>query len=146
MVSDRANARLQYVELDGAHHATVDMGTSSPTGAAGHMPDNVDMMQGSAISSSSPTTTDAATRNLLVPSLDGTVAVLGPDAAVLSVLNMTELLGPTTCPHPHDAIFLENGDFVLCCWAPGHLSYWQRLPPADELAGVVAPKRSIDVA
>ena len=114
VVSDRANARLQYVGLDGTHHATLDMGASSRAGAAGHIPDNVDMQ--------------ASIRNLLVPSLDGTVAVLGPDGTVLSVLNTTELLGPTTYPHPHDAIFLGNGDMVLCCWAPGHLSYWQLLP------------------
>ena len=30
--------------------------------------------------------------------------------------------------HPHDAIFLPNGDFVLCTWNPGRLGYWRRVP------------------
>lgn len=114
VVSDRANARLQYVALDGTHRSTVDLSAAVPAGIAGHMPDNVDFQsrQGS----------------LLVPSLDGTLAVLGADASVLSVLNISSLLGDK-CPHPHDAIFLSNGDIALCCWNPGHLSYWQHIQP-----------------
>jgi len=123
VVSDRANARLQYVRLDGTHAAGVDMSEGAPAGAAGHMPDNVDL-QG-APANQGP----LGSRNLLVPSLDGTVAVLDSSMAVLSILNISALLGPA-CPHPHDAIFLDSGDMVLCCWAPGHLSYWERLPAA----------------
>jgi len=115
LVSDRANSRLQYVGLDGRHRRGVAMGNASE----GAMPDNVDFSEGRGA-------------ELLVPSLDGALAVLsgGARPAVLSVLDIAALLGPA-CPHPHDAIFLDSGDIALCCWAPGHLSYWERLPPAE---------------
>ena len=39
--------------------------------------------------------------------------------------------------HPHDAIWLPNGDFVLCCWSgpsnpgqgpsKGTISYWEKV-------------------
>ena len=29
--------------------------------------------------------------------------------------------------HPHDAIFLPNGDMVVATWNPGRLSYWKKL-------------------
>lgn len=122
VVSDRSNARLQYVELNGSHRSTVDMSVGSRAGVGGHQPDNVDLR-------GSPST--SGKRDLLIPSLDGTVSVLAGDLMdVLSVMDVGKLLGPA-CPHPHDAIFLDNGDMVLCCWNPGHLSYWEKLPAED---------------
>ena len=29
--------------------------------------------------------------------------------------------------HPHDAIFLRNGDIVVGTWDWGYVSYWKRL-------------------
>lgn len=29
--------------------------------------------------------------------------------------------------HPHDAIFLANGDIAVCTWNPGKISYWRKL-------------------
>ncbi len=44
------------------------------------------------------------------------MAVLDGDNQVVSVLEIAELLGDQGHMHPHDAIFLENGDIVVCCW------------------------------
>ena len=60
---------------------------------------------------------------------------------VVSVMEIAKLLGPGSAEaaalggdghkHPHDAIFLANGDMAVATWAPGRLSYWRRLhPPA----------------
>ena len=54
---------------------------------------------------------------------------------VVSVMEIAKLLGPGSAEaaalggdghkHPHDAIFLPNGDVVVGTWNPGHLSYWR---------------------
>jgi hypothetical protein len=45
------------------------------------------------------------------------------------VINVSQLIGKQTGSlHPHDAIFLPNGDIVVGTWNPGAVSYWQRLP------------------
>ena len=98
--------------MDGEHIGTIDVGAGGDLEAAGQLPCNVD-------------------RNKqdywLVPALDGPVAVLDAQHAKLAaVLQVGELL-PEQCPHPHDAIFLDNGDIVVCCWNPGFLSYWKRV-------------------
>lgn len=126
VISDRGNNRLQYVTRDGNHVETVDLGPASALGIAGHMPCNVDLNR-SSFSEDQP--------SLLVPSLDGIVGILSRKIQVLSVLNVSSLLGDK-CPHPHDAILLDNGDMVLCCWNPGHLSYWQKYTE-DQSAGIV---------
>ena len=28
---------------------------------------------------------------------------------------------------PHDAIWLANGDIVVCTWNPGRIGYWRRM-------------------
>jgi len=33
--------------------------------------------------------------------------------------------------HPHDALLLPNGDFVVGTWNPGYVSYWKRLPKEE---------------
>jgi len=37
-------------------------------------------------------------------------------------------LGSQGFKHPHDAIWLPNGDIVVCTWNPGRLGYFKRLP------------------
>lgn len=67
-----------------------------------------------------------------MPDLNGPVAVLDSNHSVLSVLNVSTLLADEQQKHPHDAIFLANGDIVVATWAPGRVSYWKLLPTDDE--------------
>ena len=64
----------------------------------------------------------------IVPDLSGPVAVLDKDNTVISVVNVSVLLKDLQHLHPHDAIFLPNGDMVVATWAPGRISYWKHLP------------------
>ena len=56
-------------------------------------------------------------------------AVANPPPPTLQVL-----LAAEQHLHPHDAIFLANGDMVVATWAPGRISYWKLLPAVDEVA------------
>ena len=47
-----------------------------------------------------------------MPDLAGPVAVLDNQHRVLSVVNVSVLLAAEQHKHPHDAIFLANGDIV----------------------------------
>jgi hypothetical protein len=47
------------------------------------------------------------------------------------VINVSVLLKDEQQMHPHDAIFLANGDIVVGTWAPGRVSYWKLLPTDD---------------
>lgn len=69
----------------------------------------------------------------IVPDLSGPVAVLDIAHNVVSVINVSALLDVQQHKHPHDAIFLSNGDIVVATWAPGRVSYWKLLPPAEDL-------------
>lgn len=111
LVSDRGNNRLQYTDRNGTHLATVEMAAGSPLAVAGTQPCNVDFKE------------DIA----LTPGLDGPVGILDKTmTTALSVIEAGKLLGKA-CPHPHDGIFLDNGDVVVCCWNPGFVSYWQKM-------------------
>jgi len=116
-VSDRANSRIEYFDFDPdspdvfAWSSTVDM---RPTMGAGTLPCNVRIYpnhEGRAI----------------MPDLAGPVAVLDASNTVVSVVNVSVLLAAEQHKHPHDAIFLPNGDMVVATWAPGRVSYWKRL-------------------
>lgn len=52
----------------------------------------------------------------IVPDLNGPVAVLDNEHNVLSVVNVSVLLAAEQHKHPHDAIFLANGDMVVATW------------------------------
>jgi|Transcript_12871 hypothetical protein len=116
-VSDRANSRFEYFEYDPSspntfeYNHTVDM---LPSMGAGTLPCNLRMypeQDGRSIS----------------PDLAGPVAVLDKSNAVISVVNVSVLLAAEEHKHPHDAIFLANGDMVVATWAPGRVSYWKKL-------------------
>lgn len=47
---------------------------------------------------------------------NGTVGILDDTNTVISVIEVAKLLGDKGHQHPHDAIFLANGDIVVCCW------------------------------
>jgi len=116
-VSDRANHRIEYFAFDEAgdkfeYSSTVDM---APVMGATTLPCNLRMypeQEGRAIS----------------PDLNGPVAVLDAANKVISVVNVSVLLAFDHHDHPHDAIFLPNGDMVVATWNPGRISYWRKLP------------------
>jgi len=117
-VSDRANSRFEFFKIDldspdkFEYSKTVDM---RPSMGGGTLPCNLRMypdQEGRAIS----------------PDLAGPVAVLDSSNAVISVVNVSVLLANESHKHPHDAIFLPNGDMVVATWNPGRISYWKKLP------------------
>ena len=63
-----------------------------------------------------------------MPDLNGPVAILDSNHQALSVVNVGVLLAKEQHKHPHDALFLANGDLVVATWAPGRISYWKLLP------------------
>lgn len=117
IVSDRANSRFEFFSYDPdtpdtfEYKKTVDL---RPSMGAGTLPCNIRMypdQEGRAI----------------VPDLAGPVAVLNNENEVISVVNVSVLLAKEKHNHPHDAIFLANGDMVVATWNPGRISYWKKL-------------------
>jgi hypothetical protein len=62
-----------------------------------------------------------------VSDLDGPLVILDQDNRVASVIEVGRLLGEHGFRHPHDAIWLPNGDIAVCTWNPGRLAYWRRV-------------------
>jgi len=121
VVSDRANSRLQFCEVDPVNGGKFDCKSSvdmTPFLGEGTLPCNLRMypeQEGRAISAD----------------LAGPVAVLDKSNAVISVVNVSVLLAAEQFKHPHDAEFLPNGDMVVATWAPGRIAYWKLLKAGD---------------
>jgi len=117
VVSDRANSRFQMCEVDSKNGGKFDCKSSvdmTPYLGKGTLPCNLRMypeQEGRAI------TADLA----------GPVGVLDKANTVISVVNVSVLLAAEQHKHPHDAMFLPNGDMVVATWAPGRISYWKLL-------------------
>jgi hypothetical protein len=104
VVADRGNSRLQYFTLDGQHVKFVSDGMRQPC----HMDIRGDVM--------------------LVPDLKSVVTLLDGQNKVITQLgdgDPTNLRGaarerfiPGKFIHPHDAIFLQNGDILVAEWVP----------------------------
>ena len=105
LVTDRGNRRIEYFSLGGVYQSSLEL-------PASQAPCNADFHGDFA----------------LVPDLNGPLVILDKDNAVASVIEVGKLLGAQGFVHPHDAIWLPNGDIVVCTWNPGRLGYWQRLP------------------
>ncbi|MCF2949507.1 hypothetical protein L0668_15410 [Paraglaciecola aquimarina] len=71
--------------------------------------------------------TDTWQDQLLVPNLNGSVAYLDKHNKLIDVIEINQVLGEKGHKHPHDAIFMSNGDIVIGTWNPGKLSYWKKL-------------------
>jgi hypothetical protein len=104
LTADRGNKRLEYFTLNGLYHSTVE-----------------------AKELTAPCNADIQGDYVLVPDLNGPVAVLDKDNQVISVIEVGKLLGEFGFKHPHDAIWLANGDVAVCTWNPGRLGYWRRI-------------------
>jgi hypothetical protein len=124
VVSDRANSRFEFFNYDPASYDKFDYSHTVnmiPFLGTGTLPCNLRMypdLNGIAIT----------------PDLSGPVGVLDATNAVVSIVKVSELLAADQHKHPHDAIFLPNGDMVVATWAPGRISYWKLLPVEDEVA------------
>jgi len=105
LVADRGNQRLEYFMTNGLYHSTV----VTPESQA-------------------PCNADIWGDYVLVPDLNGPLVILDQENKAISVIEVGKLLGAQGFKHPHDAIWLSNGDIVVCTWNPGRLGYWKRLP------------------
>lgn len=104
LTADRGNKRLEYFTVSGAYHSTIE-----------------------AKEITAPCNADIQGDHVLVPDLDGPLVVLDQDNRVVSVIEVGRLLGEHGFRHPHDAIWLPNGDVAVCTWNPGRLAYWRRV-------------------
>jgi hypothetical protein len=104
LVSDRGNKRLEYFTTSGAYHSTVEVKEIT-----------------------APCNADVLGDLVLVPDLNGPVVILDKNNQTLAVLEIGKQMGALGFKHPHDAIFLENGDIVVCTWNPGRLGYFKKL-------------------
>jgi hypothetical protein len=104
LIADRGNQRLEYYSTNGVYHSTV---------------------QASAITA--PCNADVQGDYVLVPDLNGPVVILDKENKAVSVIEVGKVLGDKGFKHPHDAIWLENGDIVVCTWNPGRLGYWKKV-------------------
>jgi DNA-binding beta-propeller fold protein YncE len=113
-VADRGNRRIQYFNLDGRHVGFVKDGMRQPC----HFDTRGDLM--------------------LVPDLDSVITLLDKDNKVVAHLgdgSPTDLRGkprseyrPGKFIHPHDAIFLKNGDILVAEWVPtGRITLLKRV-------------------
>jgi hypothetical protein len=104
LTADRGNKRLEYFTLSGQYHSTIQ-----------------------APQITAPCNADIQGDYVLVPDLDGPLVILDKENCVVSVVEVGKLLGERGFKHPHDAIWLPNGDIVVCTWNPGRIGYWKRV-------------------
>lgn len=104
LVADRENSRIVAYDTDGKF---------------------VKAIEGKGISR--VCNTDVWQDQLLVPNLNGSVAYLDKNNQLIDVIEINKVLGEKGHKHPHDAIFMSNGDIVIGTWNPGKLSYWKKL-------------------
>ena len=104
LTADRGNKRLEYFTTRGAYHSTI-----------------------AAKEITAPCNADIQGDHVLVPDLDGPCVSLAQAKRVVSVIEVGRLLGDRGFRHPHDAIWLPNGDIVVCTWNPGRIAYWRRV-------------------
>jgi len=103
-VADRANRRIQYFSLDGKHHSFVKNGM--------RLPCHFSIQNG----------------KMLVPDLESVITILDERNDVITHLGDGHPSGlrdhprndfvPTKFIHPHDAMFLRNGDILVAEWVP----------------------------
>ncbi|MRI35125.1 hypothetical protein EOPP23_19345 [Endozoicomonas sp. OPT23] len=108
LIADRGNNRLQYTDGDGKTLSVV-------TDPAIVEPCDFDIWKD----------------YVLIPDLTGHLVVMDENNKVISKINVSEVIGAAGFPHPHDAIFLPNGDIAVGTWFNGSLTYWERLPAEE---------------
>lgn len=117
VVSDRVNSRLEWYTYDPAspdvfdYSSTVDLTLSIGPKS---LPCNVRMYP-------------AQDGRAVMADLSGPVAVMDRHNTVISVVNVSVLIGDLGHKNPHDAVFLANGDMVVATYSPGRISYWKKI-------------------
>lgn len=112
LIADRGNSRLQYTD---------DIGTTQKVIS------HADIQQ--------PCDFDIMGEHLLIADLSGHLLILDGDNSPISKLDVASVIGAAGFPHPHDAIFLHNGDIAMGTWLDGSLTYWERLPATTDTEG-----------
>ena len=106
LVSDRANHRLVWIDEQGKFIST----KAYPQVP---LPCNAQTSNGTSLGGD----------YLIIPglgeSVSGSTFILDKNNNIISTLEVNKFLGATGSKHPHDAIFLSNGDVAVVCWAPG---------------------------
>ena len=117
-VSDRVNHRLEYFDIDAKDPHKFDYASTTMQDFAGNntgLVCNVRFLNDTWA---------------ITPTLEGPVFIMGNENNLLSTIDVNALLGTKGTKqgfdHPHDAIFLPNGDFVVATWNPGRIGYFTR--------------------
>lgn len=120
LVSDRANNQLRWIDVHG-HQFHSHVYPQSP------LPCNAQTSH----------KTSLGEDYLIVPdlgeSVSGIVSIMDINNTIISILDIAKYLGDSGSKHPHDAVFLANGDIAVVCWAPGTITYWTHLPNDEYL-------------
>eukprot|EP00937_MAST-01D_sp_MAST-1D-sp2_P000485 g485.t1 len=132
LVADRENHRIELYDVDDSgatfrYNSTVTLAWGQ---AGTQRPCNVRVLQGAANASLDglAVVADLGADDQSQPGAAlGQVAVLDGRNRLLADIAVSRLLGHQGSVHPHDAIFLPNGDIVVATWNPGRVSYWKLL-------------------
>jgi hypothetical protein len=119
VVSDRENHRHQWFDfdVDAPDKFTYSHQAATTTSGAGSRPCNMRFKNG----------VFDGEHYSIVPDLVGPVGILDSNNKLVSNINVSGLIGDLGHLHPHDAMFLPNGDIVVGTWTPGRISYWKKL-------------------
>ena len=119
LVTDRSNERLVYVDHTGLYKSSIDVSTGgSPAPGSNSLPCSSHFMQ----------TNTADGMVALIPGLgdshanfstSGSVGIYDKDNKLISEIEVAKQLWEDGHQHPHDALFLPNGDVVVCCYGGG---------------------------
>lgn len=131
VISDRANSRLEFYRT----RTTANKNVKSPLTATFEFSKTLDLRATILGNASLPCNLRQAEPGgiSVLADLSGVVAILDADLKIVSSLDVGRALADHA--HPHDAIFLPNGDVVIATWNPGRLSYWERLGRSGAAGG-----------
>tara|TARA_B110000208_G_scaffold171564_1_gene213934 strand:+ start:112 stop:1515 length:1404 start_codon:yes stop_codon:yes gene_type:complete len=130
VVSDRSNHRLVWIEDDGMIIKVQNVVTSEPlpcnaqTSKGSTLGDDLLVVAGLGVDHADPG-----------PYLNGSVSIFHSNQTLVSTIEVAQYLGVGVLghTHPHDAIFLPNGDIVVAIWkgheagSLGGFEYWTHL-------------------
>ena len=135
-VSDRSNHRLRWIENDGSLISDLNVSEFAP------LPCNAQTSSGTALGGGYLVVPGLGVDKVDPgPWLNGSVGILDEHNHLLSNLEVARWLGVGVLghTHPHDAIFLTNGDIAVAVWkgheagSLGGLEYWTHLPPDEDV-------------
>jgi len=141
VISDRSNHRFVWTDANGKFFDEI----TAASAAGMSFPCNVDIIQDKYTQEMVAVTPSLGDSNQGA-FLNGSVAIyrgFGAHTEVLSRIEVEKLIGHLGHQHPHDAVLLQNGDLVVCCWsgpsdgsqfgpAKGTISYWKRIWKSNE--------------